>query len=1126
MRGYLLGAVSVFALTHGAAFAQTNIEVTDPVEITNDQEGTVQTSTAESGSASDITINSNGRVFLTTDTISNGPALLIDSDNNVFVSSGGRVELESENSNGDDVTTSGGVGVQIAPGVTSDFEMQGSIRAEDGFTPTDSETDLVDLNEDGTFEADGEADGPFAKDSGKTGLLIGAVDANNNPVAGQSGVTSNVYLDGSSITVVGQDSYGVRVVSDVTGDLLLGGNVTMIGERSTAVSIESDVSGDLELGAINADSPGGQAALVSGDIGGGIRIRGNVSSSGYRQSIRLNELGQTTVDAGDDDLDAANGVEIAGSVSDGIFIDALGAVTLLSGEGAALQIGASGKALTIGEVVLPDDYGLIDEAEFDADTDVEAQGYSFVINGGINAGGVYDGRDATGVLIGGTDAIGNAQIVVFESGGILNTGSVTTSAYDASARTVVLGNGTQASNFDNQGTISSTVFLGYETDDRGDSAFGQARAVALEIEDGSDIANIFNDQGAIFALVSSGGTSGTAILLDSANVETLLNTGTISAVIGTLNVDQYGENATAETAGIDLIAIDARGHNGGLTVRQEQGVARDRDGDGEVDDVSDPILVGDVLFGSGDDVLEITAGTMNGAASFGDGADTFTVSNSEVTSNVSDSDGQLDIAINNGTLALESDQTLSISSLTVTDNGQLDLVVDDSLANTTMIDASGTVSFDESSTLSVGLTGLVGSDFELVLIDAGQLDIQSSQTITTGDAPFLYNTVVTVSDTDPDALVLTLTRKSAAEIGLQGARSTVYDPVLALLDDAENLGSVFASLRTERDFIAAYDQLLPEYASSAIQFSLAANDAATGALSTRLTNARSAPDDLAGLWVQEFAYYADRQGSALAEGYRGEGVGLAAGFDRPWGPFYAVGVNIMGAASQTEEINGFDDPMIAITGQLGVYAGWEAAGLDFAASGGVGIDTFETERSILIDDFSALYYGDWSGWHATASLRAGRDISMGRWLVRPEAHFTYLGLWESGFTETADADTINAGNQALALTIDDRESAVLVGSATLNIGRQFGNDVSWWAPSVRIGYRGEFVDDLNETTARFGETGNPFTLQSESLPGSGVLLGLGLNAGSNYSTFSFAYDADIRDGFVRHVARLMIRLTF
>ena len=46
------------------------------------------------------------------------------------------------------------------------------------------------------------------------------------------------------------------------------------------------------------------------------------------------------------------------------------------------------------------------------------------------------------------------------------------------------------------------------------------------------------------------------------------------------------------------------------------------------------------------------------------------------------------------------------------------------------------------------------------------------------------------------------------------------------------------------------------------------------------------------------------------------------------------------------------------------------------------------------------------------------------------------------------------------------------------------------------------------------------------MPGSGFIFGFGIAAGSDYSTFSLDYDADVRDDFIRHTARFVIRLVF
>jgi uncharacterized protein with beta-barrel porin domain len=230
----------------------------------------------------------------------------------------------------------------------------------------------------------------------------------------------------------------------------------------------------------------------------------------------------------------------------------------------------------------------------------------------------------------------------------------------------------------------------------------------------------------------------------------------------------------------------------------------------------------------------------------------------------------------------------------------------------------------------------------------------------------------------------------------------------------------------------------------------------------------------------------------------------------------------VGSASEVEEIDGFDDPMVALSGQFGGYAAIDLGGVDVSGSVGIGYDYFETERNIIVDSFSTTNTAEWSGWHISAAAQAGRDFGMGAWTVRPEASLTWLSLFESGYTEQNEDDAL----AALALIVDDRETSVLNASASVAIARRFGTDVSWWAPSIRVGYRGELIGDGTDTVARFGETGSPFPLQSESLPGSGILAGFGLSAGSQYTTFTFAYDADVRDEFVRHVARLVVRLTF
>jgi hypothetical protein len=79
---------------------------------------------------------------------------------------------------------------------------------------------------------------------------------------------------------------------------------------------------------------------------------------------------------------------------------------------------------------------------------------------------------------------------------------------------------------------------------------------------------------------------------------------------------------------------------------------------------------------------------------------------------------------------------------------------------------------------------------------------------------------------------------------------------------------------------------------------------------------------------------------------------------------------------------------------------------------------------------------------------------------------------------------------------------------------------------VRAGFRNEFSSAETQTDAHFADYDTTFTLRSQQIPGTGFIFGFGLSAGSGYSVFSFDYDADLREDFIRHTARLVMRMVF
>jgi len=1060
MRRRFMFASALVSLTVLAPVAYADRDVTD--EITDP----LATSTAgDGGGADNIVISSTGRVTLTSAVT---PAVTLDSDNTI------------ENDGIISVTTDddGGVGVHIVGGNTGSFTNSGTIQVE-------SENPSEDT------DGDGDLDGPTAVGGNRIAILVD----------GSAVFTGDIILaTGSSIIVKGNDSSGIRVLTGIDGSLIMNGQISIAGDRSTGVDVRSDISNDISVNTrISTIGWETQALSVTGNVGGGISIGGSLSSTGYQFNSIPTASALETLD--EDDLrQGGSAFYLSGSVAEGIFIagptsddpNISEANISVRGQAPAVHIQASSDSgnIVLGEVVIaaiPDDPDTTD----DESQPEQFLGYSFV-NRGIVA--------STGELVGvSTNALrieGGAGFTTTLSDGLLNEGnlsatSLSSSSDNATSTTVSLGSNVIIPVWTNAGDIRSTSF--------GEGGLAQG----ISIEAGASLSSL-NNESLIFVQGLVGGQS-IAVIDRSGTLNSVQNSGVISALS---TVPEGSTDAAGST-----IALDLSYTSNDTTVHQYR----------RADDESDAsiAIVGDVMFGSGNDQLVIESGGLTGAISFGDGSDQLLLSGGgTVSGQLSDSDGDLSIQVDGSTLELASGPTSNIREARFGDGSRLIFQIDHEAGIAANISASETVTFESGSRISTSLTNLIGDGATYVILSANSLVIEETiEALEDTVAPYLYETSIDFDPNDSNSLILTMRRRTADELSMNTNQGQAYAAAYAGWQSNAELGSAIAGLTTESEFFNAYNQLLPEYAASAIQFALASNDSAVGALSTRLEAVRRSPENSAGLWVQEFSYFADRAGSSSAPGYRGQGMGLAVGVDRPFGPFYAAGVNFIGSASEISEADGLDDPMSAISGQVGLYAGAELAGLNLDLYSGAGIDSFEHNRRVLIGTFEATPTSEWTGYHFAASARLGRDFQAGRYYFRPSVSVDYLSLFESAYTE-------NGGGDGIDLVIDDRESTNFSTTALLTLGARFENRNSWWAPHARLGFRNELGGSEVETLARFDGYDETFTLRSQQLPGTGFIFGFGIGAGSGYSTFSFDYDADIRDDFIRHTARIVMRMVF
>ncbi len=1065
----------------------------------------------------DVIIDTQGSVTVTT----TGPAITLNSNNDL--TNNGTITIED---------VDGATAVSLEGGADRNFTHAGTINVTEDFNPEDTDNDRI-------------VDGPVAQGTGRTGILI----------SGASPFEGNVTLaQGSRVTVEGNNSFGMNLVQAaiMSGDITNAGTISVIGNNSTGVNLAGAVNGNVEnRGNVSVVGGDSHAYNISGDIQGGFVNSGTLGSNGFRFAQRIPFGGADTTGnedlAAEDLLNGGSAVSISGNISGGVHFDLVqeeildadgngtGRFTTVrnsqvtqTGSAPAILIDGNGTPIAIGRVSAISDPT---DANFNANLR-----FGFVNEGNIASQGVYNDFDATII------SISDATI----EGGVFNAGTLSVSTFRGPAgntvegvtpgtgyaRAIVLGQGAIVDQINNIGSITAQ---GSEAVDQifADSSNPLApvfvQATAIDIAANATVGSLYNS-GTIAALAI--GRQGEVYVIKDASgsLNTVTNEGSISALAQ--NSDGTGQTELA----INLVAIDVSNNTTGFSYVQQRRVDTDLTDDSTP---PDPLLAGSIIMGSGDDSLIASAGTITGDVDFGAGNNSLALSGGTAYSGSISTSGDLAINVSDGaSLALANTTTVSVSDAAFDATSSYLPTLDGATGAGTMLSASGAVSFADGAVISPRFSSILTdtNGLEFTLANASSLGLTDAALATLNtnandNQSFLYNfgyeratiggqeaLVVTVDLRDPNASI------ANGGLGLDSAQAAAFRPALGAFTANTELGAAIANITNGADFNSAFNQLLPEFSAAAREFVLANVDGATGAVGSHLDTARRSPDKPGGAWIQEFAYFADRDLSGLSEQYRGTGFGMTGGFDTAFGPFHAVGVNLGFASTEIEDVLGQDEPLDVITIQAGVYAGMAKAmgagelGLDLYAGGGH--NKFEQERTVRFNNFFGRSSADYTGTHINASARAGYDVSVSeRFWIRPALSLDYLRLSEKGYTETGDT--------GIALDVSSRTSDRASASAMLNFGAKFQGRRTWIKPSLRVGYRHAFINDPVQTEFGFaGLNGQRATIQSFGFSDSGVLVGFSIAAGSAYSSIGFDFDSDIRDGFIRHTGRVVVRLLF
>ncbi|OWR01284.1 autotransporter outer membrane beta-barrel domain-containing protein [Sphingopyxis witflariensis] len=987
----------------------------------------VRTSTVKAGAPDDVKITSAGSVKP-----GGGTAVTIDSNHKVV--NEGTIEIGNVNGATGIFANAGTVG-----GITN--AATGKIIIDEPYAPTD-------------IDNDGDLDGPYAVGNNRVGIATGGA------------FTGNVVNSGT-ITIEGNDSAGIRLGGPLTGNFTNEGTISVLGDRALGVGLQN-VTGNVRLaGTITAVGQDAVAARLAGNINGALVVQGKLTATGYRYATPPADASK--LDA-DDLLIGGPALSIEGDVTGGIVLaippkdtkpddkdedkdgiddDKEGSAAVSSfGSAPALRIGAAGRDVTIGAV---------------AGT---GTGLGLIIDGSVLGNGLYAGKDANAIQIGGLG--GNVTI----AGGIGIGGAVSAISKDAAATGIRIGNGATTPELRNAGRIDATT---------GGNVAG-AIATAVVIDAGGNVPLIRNS-GTIAA--KTGGDNGTArgIVDLSGKVALVENSGTISAT---------GALATSDRN----IAIDLSANTSGATVKQTV-VATG---------VTAPSIVGDVRFGGGNDVFDIADGSVKGnsffgagnnklalsgdatyagKANFGGGNDEMTLAGSSKFTGTADFGGGTDKLTIAGTSAfsgrLLNSQGLAVSvsggtfdvtgaatiaSLAVTDKGVLGVTLDGGTAGTAL-QVTGNASFGADSKLALKLTSIDEAEGRHVVMTAGSLTGANNLTASSTLMPFLYKGTLTSNATQ---LIVDVSRKSVTELGLNRSEAGAFNAVIDALSANEKVEGVFLGIVDGGQFRNQLGQMLPEHEGGVFETVTSGSRALS-----RFLQDPSAPyqdEGKWGYWVNQAIWGTSKSiGDTAGYDVTGWGISLGAEIETDVGNFggsvaYLNGKDGNKANANEVSSNQWEGALHWRLRSGGLIASARAAAAPISLKG---TRIFSAEAGA--DDIEETIRGKWDAKLYSASGSVAYDTKAAGFTIRPTLAVDYYKLKEDGYAETG-------GNDALNLTVLGRDSDELAVSGTVAIGLEFGgsDEYDGWTRFELEGGRRQIVSGmLGATTASF-KNGDPFTL--------------------------------------------------
>lgn len=1075
---------------------------------------TATTAPVNTTTTGDLTVDANGKI-----TLASGSAITVNSNNTVTMN--GSLDLAK--------SASSATGILIDGGRTSTLTVGGTITVTDDDPSTTAQDDYT--AKDTKNVGDGVLDGPFAVGTGRYGIRS----------TGTTPFTGNVEIKSSAgIVVHGNESYGVRFENNIAGNFITDAIVTIEGDNSVAVALDNGATGNVIVstgaGTIGVHGKDSQAIRLNGDFGGSVIIDGSILGSGYATTTPTDDQRSTLVLTLEDMYQLGPLVSISGNVAKGVLIGASQANNVDNtpddpntdnntdedGDGqvdstqnlANLLIYGNAPALRIGSTV--NDITLNGVTYASTAVSPPTVNYGLLIRGGITANGLYSGINSTGIQLGG---LGHDVTIANGIGvygiGVSGSGIVTASAFGGNATGLLVGDGTNTPRLDvNKGTIRAIIQTATtSTTTNGTTTYttvgAGTTARAIDITANATLPIINIEAGSSVYSQTTGSTANATAIRDLSNTLTTLNNKNI--ISATVAASDDNGDKIADTVTGRAIAIDTRTNTVGLTLTQTDTAPTDSDADKAI---AAPYIVGEILLGSGNDVIAQNGGLITGNIDFGAGTNSYTLTGASTYLGKLTGTGTvaLDIGGTSNVGLLEGSQ-LNLTTLHVGPTAKLGLTLDSDNPTVPVFTATGAIDFDDGAVLNLAPDDILLTPETFILMTGSSIDLGNMTTANLdGRTPYIYAASLS-KNTAGTTLTADFRLKNQVETGFTDNEYSGFMPILTAISQDAAASAAVRSTLTKDSFDTLYNQYFPDY-SGETAITLAQGHESLNQAFGSLTLIPS--NDGGQYWLQEYGFRNERDRGETA-GFEANGFSFAGGRETAVGDKSMVGVFMAyTAATPTDTFAIGNEDLSASDLTIGGYWRMRSGGFRAWAHAGAGFAQFDSIRNVLTTVVSHSAEAEWNGYSYSAGLGALMDYKAGFLNITPQVSADFYALNEEEHTETG-------GGTSYDLQIASRDSKIGTAKALVNVSY-----TRWFIrPELWLGWKQNVAGEIGDTVANFTHTGAvPFTLLGGEVTGGGPLAGFRLSADNEYSYFSLEGSFEDLEAYKTYSLSLRTRFQF